>query len=106
MFNKICGHDVPFLYSNMSIFLLYSGVSGISDYNIRIFSFDNNSVNYDIVGKFNSDKVTPMFSIFNLSNIAFNEFGLHQVEFWVGGKVLATTRLDIIKVEEEDDDGQ
>jgi len=87
----------------MSVIVMYSGVQDVRDYNLKIFSYNNNFINYNVTGRFHSsDKVSPMYTIFNLSNIAFGDSGVHQFELWLDSKVRAETRLDIVKVEEEE----
>jgi len=102
MFNRIQTKEIPFIYTNMSVILMYSGINGVRDYNLKIFSYNNNTISYNVTGKFHSsDKVSPMYMIFNLANIAFGDSGVHQLELWLDSKVCAETKLDIVKIEED-----
>lgn len=98
-FTNLCSKQVPFIHSSMSVVAIITEVNGKYNCNLKIVSMRNQKTIVNLPGTIEHHNPTHNFEfIFDLQQVAFENFGMYSVEFWVGEDLVGATKLLVLEL--------
>ena len=100
-FNNIFAQNFPCVHPNISVYVAITEVHGRVPCELRMTSLDQGNVVFKLPGQIEFGGPTHVAElVFQLQQVRFDQPGAYAVEFWGGGTLLVSRKLNVQKMEQ------
>jgi hypothetical protein len=94
-FNGIFAHAFPCTHPSIAVYIAITEGRGVVPCKLRMTSLADNSVIFELPGQIEFGGPTSVGElVFQLQQVRFEQPGVYAIEFWAGGDLLASRKVN------------